>query len=202
MKVFDTSNGELNGVFKYYNTFSNFDKNATAKASSLMTGRKVINAIKENNDYSFITNESEQNMPQWASFELKRAFLSITSYSIRSPNHGGNYWVHLKNWNLIGSIDGRKWDILDIQENANELNGEFLTHNFNCTYNYGNLYRFFKIEQTGFGFMERYGFGMKNFELFGTLYETGYVPKYRVSACRRNKHLINNLLFIHLIHLS
>ena len=201
MKVFDISNGELNGVFKYYNTFSNFDNNATAKASSLMDGRKVINAIKENNDVSFITDEYNSQTPQWASFELKKAILSITSYTIRSPVHDYNDWPHLRNWNLLGSIDGHKWDILDIQENSTELNG-YITHNFNCSYNYGKLHRFFKIQQTGIGFTGRYGFGINRFELFGTLYEVGYVPKYRVSACKRNSFIINSLLVIYLIILS
>ena len=100
-------------------------------------------------------------------------------------------WYHLKGWDFKGSIDGKKWDILDSHTNSNVLNGQGLSINFPCK---RGLYRYFLIEQTQKGYTETYGFSVRQFEIFGTVYESNYVPKYYNEAICKSFKI--DLIFI------
>ena len=66
--------------------------------------------------------------------------------------------------------------MLDNHSLYDELNGNGIIRNFKCS---EGLYRFFRIQQTGHGFTDIYGFAFRRVEFFGSLFEGDYVPHFQ-----------------------
>lgn len=193
---FSESTDIFDGVFRHFQNETSTSRNVQVKTSSCFEGRYPMKIFLKNSDSSFLTKTSTDTK-QWLSFELKHHILSITSYSIKTPDHNKNEYPHLKSWRFLGSIDKAKWDVLDEQTNTDVLNIYATTRNFNCSLNYKGLYRFFKIQQTGLGFSNEYGFGINLFELFGTLYKVNHVPVFNNCTCKRKTvSLLWMMLFV------
>ena len=77
------------------------------------------------------------------------------------------------------------------------MNGYVKTKNFECK---KGLYRFFRIIQTEKGFADEWGFGLRQIELFGTFYESNYVPFfYPCSNAKCSSHLLKHAIFLDVI---
>ena len=57
------------------------------------------------------------------------------------------------------------------------------------------IYRFFKFQQTGPGFKNTYGFGIRHLGFFGILFETDYVPHCRKVSHKKDSIIISNIIF-------
>ena len=147
--------------------------------------------------HSFYTSTGAKIGPQWFIVGFKRYYIYITSYSIRSSGNNPGSVFHLKSWALKGSIDGKKWNIIDNKVNSEDLNYNYIPVNYQCK---EGVYRLFKLEQTDKGFTNEYGFAVRHFEIFGTLMESEYLPY--ICSNNMNKYdtfIIKALIFLSLI---
>ena len=67
------------------------------------------------------------------------------------------------------------WDVLDTHMNDDAMNDYGIAVNFNRN---TSFFRFFTIQQKGVGFTGFYGFGIRQIEIFGVLFEIDYPPHF------------------------
>lgn len=58
------------------------------------------------------------------------------------------------------------------------------------------LFRYFRLMQTQRGFTDEYGFSLRKIELFGTLYESEYVPKGEICTNNNNERFLQKTPFL------
>jgi hypothetical protein len=76
--------------------------------------------------------------------------------------------VHLKNWVIEGSIDGRSWSEIDRQENNNtDLNGPYAVKTF-CVSKV-DTFRMIRLRQIGLNHRNDNYIVLTAFELFGAV---------------------------------
>ena len=192
MLVFSPEYGEFNGSFNYFLTsFENHMDYLYAKASTnTETAQNAIYHPPEKNSYSSVVGSE----PQSITFGYKYGYaLYITSYTLRSSGAVSNSNGHLRSWNLLGSLDGVSWDVIDSQTNFELLNGALLYVNIPCK---ENLYKHFRINQTGVGFGSRYGFSLNKIDFFGILV-SNYRPK--IYSCFCNSTTKDNLIITYIL---
>ena len=131
------------------------------------------------------------NGPQWLTIEFKHSLLSLSSYTFRSVYHEKDFYAHLRNWDIYGSIDGCEWELIDRRIDCSDINEFYVTADFECNIKKDGVYRFFKIQQTGVGFSNGYGFGIRRIDLYGILHETDYVPKCKINTLKCNNIIIS-----------
>ena len=189
---FVVGNNLFNGTLQYLqDKYVNISDVLKTKASSNnQNSFCVINP--EKCQYSFGTKVSSTIPPQQIQIELRKSILYITSYSLLSSINPENSSYHLKGWNLVASIDGRKWEIIDRQVNTTVMNKKLAEANFKCA---EGLFRFFRLVQTERGFTDEYGFAVRRIELFGTLYESNYVPNNICTYKRQSSTFKHILMF-------
>ena len=109
-------------------------------------------------------------------FRLMR--VTPTSYSIRTgrtvPSEDGcrlEGW-HPKSWVFEVSNDEEAWDAVDHRNNNYDLNGIYVTHNFQISPQLKQSFRFVRIRMTGKNHAGTDGFAISSFEVFGTISTT------------------------------
>ena len=175
---FSVENGRFNGSIKYLlDHYEDISSHIKVKSSS---NSKYSNCTLDPStcDSSFNTAVSSTIPPQWILYEFKKCVIYVKSYSFKSSGTEKDSKYHLRGWKLIASIDGKVWKEIDEQKNTSILNGGEVSVNIECK---KGLFRFFKVLQTERGFTNDFGFSIRQFEVFGTLYEEEYVP--RVFPC-------------------
>mgnify|MGYP001108157282 CR=1 FL=1 len=115
----------------------------TTKASS--TGNVNSSCILKPDicPYSFAMNGPDK---QWIQVNFMKGLIHTTSYSLKSSINPVNHSYHLLGWDLMGSLNGRQWNILDSRKNTNEING----YRYECNFTpmkYA-IYRYFHLMQT------------------------------------------------------
>lgn len=81
-------------------------------------------------------------------FDFKNKSIQLTSYSIQSLNRSEN-GVHLKNWVMEVSNDGKKWIEIDRHQNDSRLNGPNFKSVFIINKPQTDFYRFVRLRQIG-----------------------------------------------------
>ena len=112
-------------------------------------------------------------------FDFVNKKINMKSYSIRTSYSAINAY-HPKSWQFVGSNDHEKWDLIDMKENNNELNGPRNISHFECS-NKNGFYRYIKFIQTenwnnlsyytniGYYGMYKYYIGLSSIEFFGSI---------------------------------
>ena len=119
---------------------------------------------------SFCT--AEQTTPPWYQFELRRGILYAQNYSLMSSRTEIGSRGHIHQWNFYGSIDYYHWELIG-KEDTDVLDGNTATSVFSLT---PGLYRYFRIVRTDPSEDDICVMSIRQFEVFGTLYESDYVP--------------------------
>ena len=81
----------------------------------------------------------------WIEYDFGKRKINVTSYSIRT-SYFLNDCFHPKSWKIMGSNDHQNWELIDIKENNEELNGSRRACRFKCT-NQNGFFRYIKYIQ-------------------------------------------------------
>jgi hypothetical protein len=110
---------------------------------------------------------SNNNPDQWLCYDFKNSRVSLTHYSIRTPNPAQNRH-HLKSWVLEVSNDGSNWTEVDRHVDNSDLNGTSLIGTYSIL---GQVHesRFVRLRQIGKNHSGYDFLAVSGFELFGTL---------------------------------
>ena len=198
IKKFDTSGDSLNGIIKYlHNSFKeNYETYVSVKASST----HYSSGWRE--DALIIpTRSSTTHEDNWASLnQAKQNFtvyfhkhvIDITKYSFRTQSSHGN--DHPKTWTVEGSMDGRKWRLIDEKKDRTELCGKGKLKTY--TTKYKGKYSYFRFTQTGTNSIDGHYFDLGKVEFFGTLC-TKYSLKAASLYCRRKTlSIFRHMIFL------
>jgi hypothetical protein len=119
-------------------------------------------------DLATSTEFCSRNAPnQWICYDFKTMLIEPTHYSIRS--YLAAKYVHLKNWIIEGSTDGKSWTELDRRDNNNDLNGSSASATFSISRS--APVRMIRLRQTGPNHGGSNFLDMTAFEIFGSLIE-------------------------------
>ena len=105
----------------------------------------------------------------WICYDFKDRRVIPTSYSVRSM--GDNYGEHLKSWVIEVSNDGSLWTEIDRRDNNYSLTNSYATVNFKIPKVPSEMFRFFRLRQTGKNHRGSYEINITALEIFGTLFE-------------------------------
>ena len=83
----------------------------------------------------------------WIEFDFVQSKINVTSYTIRSSEHAPNMNCHPKSWKIIGSNDQNAWDLIDIKQNREEMNGPHICQHFECERKSRMHYRYIRYVQ-------------------------------------------------------
>ena len=112
---------------------------------------------------------SRDERNSWICYDFKERRVVPTSYSVRSCKWGPG-GAHLKSWVIEVSNDRSSWTEIDRRDN-NDLNGYFLTENFEISRVPSEGIRFFRLKQTGENHRGDNQLSVNSLEIFGTLFE-------------------------------
>ena len=185
-------NSYFNGSISYLNNKTNDISSLIKTKASSMSQNSYCIIDPEKCKNSFQTLISPNISSQWIQIEFKKGIIFASSYSLLSTKNPEGSNFHQKGWKLIASIDGRFWEEIDRRENVSSLNGWAKYDNFKCKQ---GLYRIFRIVQTEKGFTDEWGFGLRRIEIFGTFYETNYVPR-KIACTNKQQRTTSNLIFL------
>lgn len=154
---------ELEGLIDYLN--KKCDGNAHLKGLIFISS----NGDKNNHCYDLIDRQFTKNFypkdspDSFVMFDFKEKKISVTHYSI---GHRLNSLNKLLNWELLGSNDGKNWNVLD-ERHIKPWNG---TNNVS-TYSTDNhdFYRFVKLKLKGESSSNKYCMILASVEFFGKL---------------------------------
>ena len=187
----------FNGSLKYYLVNANLAYLDYIKFTASSHSETAYWTIDPNShEHSWYT-EMDTEDPQWYQIELKKGVLYTTSYSMKSSNTSYCQNFHLLGWDLYASIDSYHWVRADQQE-TEELNYYGAEKPF--TLKTPGLFRFFRIMQTKRNTNSKYGFSLQQFDVFGVLYESSYVPFRPFFHLRQCKSFSLSFLFISLFN--
>ena len=119
---------------------------------------------------------SKDEKDTWICYDFKHRRVTPRSYSVMSAG-GLPGWEHLKSWVIEVSNDGHSWTEIDRRDNNNDLNNKFATVNFEISHIPSEVFRFFRLRQTGLNHFCRnnqpgnYKVNIQALEIFGTLFE-------------------------------
>ena len=104
----------------------------------------------------------------WISYDFKQRRVTPTSYSIRT-----GCYDFPRSWVLEGSNSGGEgsWKIIDRRDNSFDLNGPFVTRNFQISPPPNESFCFIRLRQTGNNHHGRELLALTSFEILGTLSE-------------------------------
>ena len=119
------------------------------------------NAVELGTD-SFFQSNSEPT--PWICYDFKRQRVTPTSYSIRTVA-----CCCPRSWALEVSNDGEKWEAVDTRNNNEDLNAEYVTHNFAISAPPRGSFRFIRLRQTGKNHNGNDYLAITSLEVFGTL---------------------------------
>ena len=160
-------NGPNNGIVSLFiqNVPNYNDIIKVTSSTNQERAQSVLNPIDGDHSWGGV-GEGEQ----FIQFEFSESFIDVVSYSITSTiNDQGESYLHLKGWDFLGSRNGFDWYTLDTVRDSDELNCMTCTKYFECDHK--GVYKFFKIVQKQLRDSKYNGFGIRKFEIFGTLYD-------------------------------
>lgn len=105
-------------------------------------------------------------------FDFVNRKINLTSYTIQTIyNATGN--LHPKTWKMVGSNDHNSWELIDLKENNDELNGPSKCAHFECS-TPGKYYRYIKYVQidnwrASYHEIYKYYVGLSRIEFFGSI---------------------------------
>lgn len=92
----------------------------------------------------------------------------VSHYALR---HGGNYRADsLRNWDLQGSTDGLRWEVLMSHRHDQSLQGPFAIAHWELPET-RKAHRFFRVIQTGHNASSRNFLVLANIEFYGTVFD-------------------------------
>lgn len=180
IKEFKPSNDEnFNGIMHYLTSKAN--GNIHDHGTIEITSNSIYetdsngsyfprNLVDYQNDNIYLSKDDGE---AFVCFDFKDKSFQISSYSIKSRNKSA-YNVHLKNWAIEVSVDGKDWEEIDSHENYSELNGSGIKSRFNINNSKMKFYHFLKIRQTGNSWWsgDKHNYvGFSLFEIYGKLQE-------------------------------
>ena len=121
------SSDELNGLLSYIGTLGS-DKSEYLQYESVegQDPEQLFYFISGN---SYAT--TRQYLPEYyVGLYLKKHVFGLSSFTIRTSVNPINSTHHPLTWKIIGSIDGKNWNILDSHINDSVLNVQYATIHF------------------------------------------------------------------------
>ncbi|KAK8876614.1 hypothetical protein M9Y10_006832 [Tritrichomonas musculus] len=109
-------------------------------------------------------------------FDFVNKKINMTSYTIRTIYNCKDTY-HPKTWKFVGSNDRQIWEVIDMKENNEQLNGVSYCAHFECS-NPGKYYRYIKYVQidnwrNNYGYVNEYNYryyvGLSAIEFFGSI---------------------------------
>ena len=109
-------------------------------------------------------------------FDFVNKKINMTSYTIRTIYNCKDTY-HPKTWKFVGSNDRQIWEVIDMKENNEQLNGVSYCAHFECS-NPGKYYRYIKYVQIdnwrrNYGYVNEYNYryyvGLSAIEFFGSI---------------------------------
>ena len=117
-------------------------------------------------DYGWGNSWRSKDEPNsYVQFDFKDNRVALTGYSIKSDGSG---WRHLCNWVIEASVNGEKWEVLD-SRNTKDLCGKYIVKTYQCNHRSDELWRFFRLRQTGSNSSGNNYLYLSEIEFFGTL---------------------------------
>ena len=164
----------FNGTIQYYKSNSqNYLSYVKVTVSTSLEGKNPYCTFDPDSCENSWETKMNQDTPQWYQVELNHALLFATHYCILSSRNEKGSIYHLLGWDLYASIDFFHWEKIDTHI-TNDLDGPSTSHPYQIQKS--GMYRFFRIVQNTKNSNNSYGFSIRQFELFGILYESNYVP--------------------------
>lgn len=158
---------EFKGIFKYLSEESggNIHDQGIVEitSNSVYTDsyppKNVVN-YQENNHYE--TSAKTENAK--LCFDFKNNKIQMTNYTIKTSGRD----LHLKNWVIEASNDGKNWEIIDehVEDSALNKNNAIVTFDIQKS---SDFYRFIQIRQTGKSWNGDFHFVIYNIEFYGKL---------------------------------
>lgn len=176
-------NNEPNGRFKGIihklgngNSKSVIDNKIVDFTSSSVTSSMELyqpsSAIEyENKSGGYYFHSKEDDKDTWLCFDFKERKVMPTHYSLKSLASSKQYY-NIQSWNIEGSNDGTKWEVLDSRQNEKSLDDKDASNTFEIT-NSSDFYRYLRIHQTGPNTYKNtdYRFIIRSIEYFGIIQE-------------------------------
>lgn len=138
----------------------------------------LSNLIKYDNDHineHYYNNGGGNPLPNsnegWIEFDFKNRKVKLTSYTLRTSGNGPNGLYHAKSWRIVGSNDGKSWELINQQVNNSSLNGSHRQHRFECNNN-NQYYRFIRyIQDDSWQSQREHNIWLTCVEFFGSISE-------------------------------
>ena len=117
---------------------------------------------------SYLTTEWDTPNP-WFLYDFKGRRVAPTSYSIRTDRR----WFHIESWVFEVSNDGSEgsWEVIDRRDGNKDMDGDFVTRNFQIGAPPREGYRFVRLRRTE-GDGREWRMDLTSLEIFGTLTDT------------------------------
>ena len=125
----------------------------------------------ENKSGGYYFHSKEDDKDAWLCFDFKERKVMPTHYSLKSFASSKQYH-NIQSWNIEGSNDGTKWEVLDSRQNEKSLDDKDASNTFEIT-NSSDFYRYLRIHQTGPNTYKNtdYRFIIRSIEYFGIIQE-------------------------------
>ena len=161
------SSGIFNGLFTFIRNNIDFIGRPVIVSSSSNneTVSKIVYDPSNGHSWGTLTKTSD---PQWILFDFQNYLIKPISYSLMSSDNPANNIAHLKGWDLLGSLNGRKWVVISEKRDSTEMNSNLKKMNFPCD---TGVFRYLKLMQMQKGFTNDYGFSVRQVDVYGTIYE-------------------------------
>ena len=176
------ANGALNGILK---TLWNNQRSSYYQTVKVIYSDEYDNAYNHaaNNLLNWDTKENQQYWSQmtsdehWVGYEFLKGYVSLTHYSIRTTTDASGNFVAPKEWNVYGSLDNRRWILLD-HRNTDETKNPPET--FTYSTKKSGLMRFIKFVQIDdfYTYIYKDSLALNKFELFGKFSYEFYIASY------------------------
>lgn len=172
-------NDMLNGIISYIKRITNNEINGNNEHLKLSSRGSckdfpLSNLLLLNeNRKGFVYWPKIDDNNAWIEFDFGKRKINMTSYTIQTIYNPTNCF-HPKTWKFIGSNDTTNWELIDIKENNDELNGKSNCAHFICQNN-GKFYRYIKYVQLDNwrhqrnGTINKYYIGLSSIEFFGEI---------------------------------
>ena len=110
-----------------------------------------------------------KNLPDSSfTIDFHDKFIKPNYYSIQTYYRGPK-WAHLKSWEILGSNDLEKWDLLDRKENINSLNKSFAIVSYPIQVDRLQSYRYLRIKIAGPNHRNNNILDLNRIEFFGSI---------------------------------
>ncbi|OHT06148.1 hypothetical protein TRFO_25941 [Tritrichomonas foetus] len=159
-------NQKMDGIIRYLTetTRGNICDNETINifASSPIYNTLSITVDLDSNEH-FNTISAVNS---WVTYDFKGKIVTLKSYSIKTVNYpSGN--IHMRNWVLEGSTNGKVWETLDARNEDFSLNQQAAIRTFSVEKE--TPVKFIRIKNTGENWSGDYHLAYSSIEFYGDL---------------------------------